>query len=179
MRVERTAIIAILGAAACASTPKTHAQKANLEQSSAATIGAMADKDPSLRDLLHDANAYAVFPEIGKGGVIVGGAHGTGMLYERGKATGFVTLDQASIGAQLGGETFSEVLVMTEPEAVDHLKTSGLSLGADVGATVVDAGAAASADLRDGMAAFVLPRGGLMVDISVSGQKIDYQPLHI
>ncbi len=179
MSPKTIAIIAIAGAAACASTPKTQAQKANLEQKSAATVGEMTQKDPSLRDLLRDADAYAVFPEIGKGGVIVGGAHGVGMLYEHGASTGFVTLDQASIGAQLGGQTFSEVLVLRDPEATNKLKTSGLSLGANIGATVVDAGAAASADFNEGMAAFVLPRGGLMVDISVSGQKIDYQPLQL
>ena len=179
MSPKTMAIFAIAGAAACASTPKTNAQKANLEQQASATVGEMTQKDPSLRDLLQSADAYAVFPQIGKGGVIVGGAHGTGMLYQHDKAVGFVTLDQASIGAQLGGETFSEVLVLQTPEATSKLETSGLSLGADIGATVVDAGAAASADFNEGMAAFVLPRGGLMVDISVSGQKIDYQPLHL
>jgi lipid-binding SYLF domain-containing protein len=175
----RTTIVACLAAAACSTTPKTPAQKANLESSAQATIGEMSQKDPGLRPVLADAAGYAVFPSIGKGGVIVGGAHGIGMLYEHDRATGFLTLDQASIGAQLGGESFAEVLVMRDPAALARLKQGNLRLGAEIGATVVDAGAAESASFDQGMAAFVMPRGGLMVDISVSGQSIDYQPMSL
>jgi lipid-binding SYLF domain-containing protein len=175
----KTTMLACLTAAACSTTPKTPAQRSTLESNAQATIGEMTQKDPGLRPILDDAAGYAVFPSIGKGGVIVGGAHGIGMLYEHHRATGFLTLDQASIGAQLGGASFSEILVMRDPAALARLKQGNLRLGAEIGATVVDTGAAESAQFDQGMAAFVLPRGGLMLDVSVSGQSIDYQPLDI
>ena len=173
----KTAILACLAAAACSSgQPKSPQQAQNLESRANATVGEMTTQDPSLQNVLQTSAGYAVFPSIGKGGMIVGGAHGQGVLMENGQTTGFLTLNQASIGAQLGGESFAEILVIKDPEALQKLKNGNLQVSANVSATALSAGAAATAEFNDGMAAFVETRGGLMADISVQGQKIDYRP---
>ncbi len=160
--------------AGCASTPKTAAQQQSLEQRADATLTEMSARDPSIHTVIDQAPAYAVFPSIGKGGALVGGAYGHGILYEHGRPTGYVTLEQASIGAQLGGETFSELLVLYNPNDVGALKTGHFSAAANASVVVIGTGAGRQGSLQNGTMAYVMPRGGLMVDVSLAGQHFDY-----
>ena len=162
--------------AGCATAPSTRAERHSLRQNADATLGEMIARKPALRDVTQGALAYAVFPSVGKGGMIVGGAYGRGVLYEGGSATGYVSLEQASLGAQLGGESFSELLVLRRTADVDALKAGDYTIGADVGVVILSAGAAAHATFDPNASVFVLSRGGLMVDISISGQQLKYQP---
>jgi lipid-binding SYLF domain-containing protein len=136
----------------------------------------MKARDPGLGNLLDSAYGYAVFPDIGKGGVIVGAAYGRGVLYEHGHQVGYLELNQGSIGAQLGGQTFAELIVFRDRFAVERLKAGSFELGANASAVALQSGAAASAAFADGVAVFTLPHGGLMAELSVSGQKLNYQP---
>jgi len=158
----------------CATAPKTAAERDSLERRAEATLAEMQSRNPELRDVVKSSASYAVFPEVGKGGVLVGGAFGRGVLYVNGVSAGIVKLEQASIGAQLGGQTFAELLVLRDQQDVDRLRAGTYELGANASATVLQAGAAASATASRGTSAYILPRGGLMVDLSVAGQRIEY-----
>lgn len=171
------ALSAAIAVAGCAtSPPKTEAKRSALEEQAEATLRAMEAKDPSLPATVSAAYGYAVFPTVAQGGVIVGGATGHGVAYQQGKMIGYVQLNQASLGAQLGGQTFSELLVFNDPGALANLKTNTFSFGADASAVGVTSGAAASARFVNGVAAFVMPQGGLMVNLSLNGQTINYTP---
>jgi lipid-binding SYLF domain-containing protein len=146
-----------------------------LQQEADTTQAAMIARDPALRDVIRDAPAYAVFPSIGKGGVLVGGAYGKGILYEHGVPTGFVSVEQASIGAQLGGQSFSELLVLRDPADIAAVKSGRFTVGANMGVAVLSTGAEAHTTFDPNASVFVMPRGGLMVDVSISGQQIKYQ----
>jgi lipid-binding SYLF domain-containing protein len=146
-----------------------------LRQNADATLGEMIARDPALRDVTRTALAYAVFPSVGKGGMLVGGAYGRGILYEAGSPTGYVSLEQASLGAQLGGQSFSELLVLRRAADVDALKAGNYTIGADLGVVILSAGGAAHESFDPNASVFVLSRGGLMVDISISGQQLKYQ----
>lgn len=160
----------------CATAPETRAESRGLEDRASATVDTMVSRDPGLSELLDGAVGYAVFPEIGKGGVLVGGAHGNGVVFERGKPVGYVVLNQASIGAQLGGQTFAELIIFRDPKALTRLKTDNFDIGANMSAVALTSGAARAAQFEGGAAVFVLPLGGLMVDLSVTGQKIEFRP---
>jgi lipid-binding SYLF domain-containing protein len=180
MLLARTAVVAALAAgcavfAGCATAPSTRAERQSLRHEADTTLGEMVARDPALRDVTRNALAYAVFPSIGKGGALVGGAYGRGILYEAGAPTGYVSLEQASLGAQLGGQSFSELLVLRNSEDVERLKAGRFTAGADMGVVVLATGAAAHATFNPTASVFVLPRGGLMVDISVNGQQLKYQ----
>lgn len=162
-------------AAGCATAPATKAEKQNLRESADVTLGEMFARSPDLRTITQEAPAYVVFPSVGKGGVLVGGAYGKGILYEGGVATGYVSLEQASIGAQLGGQTFAEVLVLRVPADIDAVKAGRFTVGADAGVIVLSGDAAAHAGADSAASVFVMPRGGLMVDVSISGQQLKYQ----
>ena len=159
----------------CATAPSTRADRNDLRETAAATLGEMITRDPALRDVTRDAPAYAVFPSVGKGGVLVGGAFGRGILYEGGVATGYVSLQQASLGAQLGGKRFSELLILRSPADIAELKAGRYTVGADLGVVMLTSGAAEHAGVDSAANVFVLPRGGLMVEVSVSGQQVKYQ----
>ncbi len=175
MRNLTTAMIAV-ALAACATAPKSSSGRAELETQANSTLSAMMDRDPGLRETLSRSAGYAVFPNIGKGGLVVGAAHGRGILFERGTPVGYVDLNQGSVGAQIGAQSFSELIVFQDPARVQALKNGTFSVGANASAVALTAGAAASTTFRDGVAIFVVPKGGAMAELSVSGQQINFTP---
>src|SRR5689334_15752914 len=104
--------------------------------------------DSSLKTFIDNSAGYAVFPNVGKGGLIVGGAHGKGLLYEKGKITGQTSMTQAGIGAQAGGQTFAEIICFENPGAVSDFKACKFELGADVSAVAASEGASKSAKYK-------------------------------
>jgi lipid-binding SYLF domain-containing protein len=174
-----TRTIALLAAlfAGCATAPSTRAEQQSLQASARATLDEMIAQDARIQDPVHNAPAYAVFPSIAKGGVFVGGAHGRGILYEHGVPTGFVAVEQAAIGAMLGGQSFSELLVLRTPDDLASVKSGNFTAGAHLGIVVLSASAGTQTNFNPNASIFVMPRGGLMVDVSISGQRIKYQPL--
>jgi lipid-binding SYLF domain-containing protein len=169
--------IFVLLIGACATAPKTTAERQELIQNADATLQAMRARDADLQGLLNQSVGYAVFPSIGKGGLVVGGAYGRGVLYENGQPTGFVELNQGSIGAQIGAQTFSELIVFRSRGELERLKAGNFSIGGNVSAVALTSGAAATTRFVDNVAIFVLPRGGLMAELSVTGQQLNYRPM--
>ncbi len=164
--------------AACATKAPPVAAQMNLEQQAQATLTQMEARQPGLHQLIGDAAGYAVFPDVGAGGAVVaGGAFGRGILFERGQPTGYVELKQGSIGLELGGQTYAELLVLKDRFDIDRLKAGEFRFGADAAAVILKSGAAAQTAFASGASVFVMPRGGLMVGVSIAGQKIEYQPL--
>ena len=161
---------------ACASTPKTPQEVHTMENKASSTLAEMRQKDSSIDPLLSNAYAYAVFPEVGKAGFIAGGASGSGILYEHGRPTGNVKISAASFGAQAGAQSFAELVLLHNQDEVNKLKNGSFDLGTNVNAVVLKQGAAATSGTARGTMVFVMPRGGAMVDISVAGQQIKFEP---
>lgn len=161
---------------ACASAPETREERADVRKQAEATLDEMRARDPSLENVLESAYGYVVFPEVGKGAVVVGGAQGVGVVYEQGRMIGYAALNQATIGAQAGGQSFSELIVFSERDALERLKAGNLDLTADVSATALTSGAAAQARFEEGVAVFITSEEGLMAEASVGGQQISFEP---
>ena len=158
----------------CGTTPKTQEARENLHKKSDATLTAMKQKDASLDRFLEEAHAYAVFPAVGKGGLIAGGAYGRGVVYEQGEMVGYTDMSQATVGLQVGGQQFSELIVFQDANALTRFKSNNTELTANFSAVLITAGAATTARYRDGVAVFTDPKGGLMVEAAVGGQKFTY-----
>lgn len=139
-------------------------------------ISAFRDKDPGIARVFERAHGYAVFPKVGKGGLGIGGARGRGYVYERGRFVGKSTLTQVTIGLQLGGQSYSEVVFFENQAAFDDFKQGRLKLDAQASAVALTARAAADVGYRKGVAIVTLVRGGLMYEASVGGQKFSFQP---
>jgi lipid-binding SYLF domain-containing protein len=180
MRTCITLFAAFVSAAlatGCATAPKTQAEKQSLVAEADAAVSTMVARDPGLRDFISRGHGYAIFPNVGKAGAIVGGAYGRGVVFENGRAVGFAELNQASIGAQLGGQSYSELIVFESDGALNRLKAGNFDIGAEMSAVALTAGAAGAAQFEDGVAVFHLPKGGLMAAAAVNGQKINFEPM--
>ena len=149
----------------------------DLQGESKEAVASFVKTDPSIQKFIDESSGYAIFPSVGKGGLVVGGAHGKGLLYEKGAVTGQTSMSQASIGAQAGGQSFSEIIFFETPTAVTDFKTGKFEMSADVSAVAAAQGAAKSAKYKNGVAVFTLPKKGLMVQASVGGQKFKFEPL--
>ena len=153
------------------------ARAADLKTEAQQAIDAFNKADSSLKKLFDDSVGYAIFPSVGKGGFIIGGEHGKGLVYEKGKVIGEATLTEVSIGAQVGGEHFYEVIFFQTADALKSFKESNFELAAEANAVAAAEGAAKNAKYQQGVAIFTLPRGGLMVQASIGGQKFKFKPL--
>jgi lipid-binding SYLF domain-containing protein len=159
----------------CATAPASRAEQDTLLAEASSTMQQMRAQDPSLAELVRRGYGYAVFPKVTKGGLIVGGAHGQGVVYEQGRHIGYSDLSQASVGLQAGAQTFSELLVFEDKAALDRFKAGSLNFGADASAVVLESGVATNATFVDGVAVVVSPIGGAMLEATIGGQKFSYQ----
>jgi len=130
--------------------------------------------DPSMADLFKSSYGYVIFPKIGKGGLIVGGSGGNGILYEQGKPVGLVKTGQVTVGAQVGGQTYREVIFFENKDAVDHMKASKTEFSSQISAVAVKSGVSKSARYTEGVAVFTQDLSGLMAEATVGGQKFKY-----
>jgi lipid-binding SYLF domain-containing protein len=167
---------ATLAAAACSTAPKSEAERAGLQVDTTAFIAEARETDPTLERFFDNCAGYAVFPSIGKGGFIVGGAYGRGQLFDReGRLLGYCDVSQGSIGAQIGGQSFGEIIFFESMRKLQSFKGGEFALAAQASAVALASGAAAAARYDDGVAIFVLQPKGLMVEASIGGQQFNYQ----
>lgn len=161
---------------------------------------ALADfrQTPEVAAMLDEAYGYALFPTVGKGAFGIGGAFGKGRVYVGGRHVGDTSLTQLSIGFQLGGQAFSEIILFRNKDAFDEFTTGKFAFGAEASAVALTAGAqvkansmgssASASDAKPGgaaigewngsMATFVLAKGGLMYEASIGGQSFSYAPVN-
>src|SRR5258708_33810796 len=131
------------------------------------TVQLFKNTDPGLGHFFKDSAGYAVFTNVGKGGLGIGGAHGSGILYEHGKPVGKTTLTQVTIGLQMGGQAYAEIIFFETDKVLSNFKGGNFEFSGQVSAVAVRAGASANAKYRDGVAGFSPPRGGLTFEGSV------------
>ena len=129
----------------------------------------------SLKPYFKKARGYAVFPNVGKGGIGIGGARGKGEVFEKGNVIGSTTLTQVSIGFQLGGQAFSQIIFFKDKKSLERFTQGNFEFGASASAALITEGANASTDFSDGVAVFTFSKGGLMYEASIGGQKFSYE----
>ncbi len=157
---------------------KEEAKKQGVSDTDVAeTIAHFKNKDPSIKLFFEKAYGYVVFPSVGKAGMGIGGAFGTGKVYERGHLVGKSSLTQLTIGFQLGGQVYSEVIFFKDKSHLDDFKRGNFEFGAQASAVAVTAGASANADYDNGVAVFTLAKGGLMYEATIGGQKFSFEPI--
>lgn len=117
-----------------------------------------------------------VFPSVGKGGLIVGGAKGEGDAFHHGAYVGMVIVKELSVGAQVGGQNFAELIFFEKDADFKRLTDGTFEFKAEVSAVAAKKGAAQNSAFSDGVAAFVIPKKGLMASAAIGGQKLSYTP---
>jgi lipid-binding SYLF domain-containing protein len=140
----------------------------------AETLANFKNKDAGLKVFFNKAHGYAVFPTVTKGGLGIGGAYGKGKVYQQRRYIGASSLTQVTIGFQLGGQVYSEIIFFKDEAALNRFKGGNFELNAQASAVAATAGASADADYSNGVAIFTLAKGGLMFEASVGGQKFSF-----
>ena len=166
-----TLIVGTIAAVAITAAPAA----AQDEDEVAEVIQKFQEGDPGIQAWFREAYGYAVFPSVGKGAIGIGGARGSGLVYEQGRLIGKSTLTQVTIGLQLGGQAFSEVIFFKDKTALDDFTRGNFEMGAQVSAVALTAGASADLAYNGGVAVVTATKGGLMYEASVGGQKFDYE----
>ncbi|MGJ8592786.1 MAG: YSC84-related protein [Aquaticitalea sp.] len=132
--------------------------------------------DTGLSAHFDSAAGYVIFPNVGKGGLIIGGASGNGVLYENGTAMGMANLKKLNIGLQAGGQAVIEVIFFETEAALMKFKEGNFEFSAEASAVIAEEGKSKDANYNEGVMVFALPKAGLMADASVGGQKFGYTP---
>jgi lipid-binding SYLF domain-containing protein len=171
------AVAALVGG--CATTPDQPNARTDLKDEVHIAMNDFKQTDPSLNHVLKDSAGYAMFPDVGKGGFIVGAAYGHGEVFKHGHEIGWADMKLGSVGAEAGGEQYQELIVFRTPEALYHFCQNNFTFGASASAVAVKAGAAAAADFTDGVAVFTKTTGGLMAEAALTGQKFNFVPKNI
>jgi lipid-binding SYLF domain-containing protein len=133
--------------------------------------------DALMKSLFDNAYGYVIFPNVGKGGVGVGGASGNGGVYEQQVLVGMAKLSQVSVGFQAGGQAYREVIFFESKKELDRFKNSQLEFSAQASAVAVKSGASANAKYTKGVMVFTMQKGGLMYEASIGGQKFKFKKL--
>ena len=155
-------------------------------------------KSPEVQPFFKNSYGYAVFPTVGKGGFVVGGAYGKGQVYRGGRVTGTSSLVKGTIGFQAGGQAFSQMVFFQDKRAYEEFTSGSFEFDAAASAVAITAGAQAkagtagatagasagpatgaqaSAGYHKGMAVFIHAKGGLMYEAAIGGQKFSFKPL--
>jgi lipid-binding SYLF domain-containing protein len=144
-------------------------------------------------EMMAQSFGYAVLPTIGKGGIGIGAAGGTGCVFKQGAHTGNVSMGQVTIGFQLGGQAYSQIILFKNADVYNEFTRGQFEFGADATAVALTYGAQAGASTKGasasagdtkatgswkrGMAVYTLAKGGLMYEASIGGQKFKFKPL--
>jgi lipid-binding SYLF domain-containing protein len=175
----------------------SHAVMADAEDNVPYQKAKKAFMDAGAAEMFNTAYGYALFPSIGKAGIGVGGAHGKGRVFAGGKMTGTASMTQLTVGFQLGGQVFSQVIFFEDKRSYDEFTSGNFEFGAQATAVALTAGASASAGsgggasvgvsggqnnastnaaYRKGMAIYTIAKGGLMYEATLGGQKFKFTP---
>jgi lipid-binding SYLF domain-containing protein len=173
--------VALTVAAGCRSNQSTATasngnQPQSLHEAVQETIDLVKLRDPSVAKWFDTAKGYAVFPGIGAGGFIIGGGYGTGEVYAAGTLIGTAKVTQLNIGATAGGQVTQEIIFFKDQIALDRFTSGGFEFDAAASAVAIKSGAAQSAAYNNGVAVFVMPKKGAMVQASLGTQRFTYTP---
>jgi lipid-binding SYLF domain-containing protein len=162
--------------------PKRTEALGAIETDAAATIDRARKAIANFEQYYDSSAGYAVFPKVAKGGLVVGGAHGNGVVYVRrargrDEIIGTAEVAQGSIGLQIGGQTFSEMIFFEDDATLENFKKSNMEFSGRASGVAGGEGAAEVAKYENGVAIFVFGQKGLMGEAAIGGQKFTFKPL--
>lgn len=149
-------------------------ERQELQDDANKALEAFKAKEMSVQEYLNSAAGYAVFPNVGKGAWILGGAAGNGVVYEGEEVVGYAELRQVDVGFQIGGQAFREIIIFKTQEALDEFKDGNFEFEGSASAVIWDEGKGKAIQFQDDVGVAVMPKAGAMAGISVGGQKFNY-----
>jgi lipid-binding SYLF domain-containing protein len=140
------------------------------------TIASFKKADSTMQVYFDTAYGYVVFPSVGKGGYFVGGGYGVGRVYEQGNFIGHSRIINLTVGAQIGGQSYSEIIFFKDHASLNDFKGGNFEFTAQASAVFVTEGASKDHHYDKGVAVFTMPKAGAMVEATIGGQKFSFEP---
>jgi lipid-binding SYLF domain-containing protein len=159
---------------ACAGWDPNRAQKE--ETAVEMTIAKFKKADSTMAIYFDNAYGYAVFPTVGKGGYVLGGGYGRGMVYEQGEFIGHSRIINLTVGAQIGGQSYSEIIFFKDKASLEGFKAGNFEFAAQASAVFVTEGVSKDHHYSSGVAVFTMPKAGAMAEATIGGQKFSFEP---
>jgi lipid-binding SYLF domain-containing protein len=174
IRLFFAAIVATV-VGACATAPSSVQDRSELRRDADNALTLARTSDNTFGGILQRSAGYAVFPNVGKGGAGIGGAYGRGIVYQNGQQIGFTDLSQVTVGLQLGGQSYTQILVFENAHVLDTFRQGNFEFSSQATAVALRSGDGANAEFTDGVAVYTMDEAGLMFEAAVGGQKFSYQ----
>lgn len=152
-------------------------RRPNLELDAEESVARFKEKDPTLQQFFETAHSYAVFPNVTKGAAGIGAARGMGVVYQDDEPVGYAVLSQGTVGLQLGGQVYQELIFFQDRHALHNFKRGELEFSAQTSAVATIAGVSNDVDYESGVAIFTMSKGGLMFEASIGGQSFRFIPI--
>lgn len=164
-----------LATTGCNTAPANRGAELSLQDAVRNTIADSQRKDDSLTTFYNGSYGYVVFPDCGSGAFIVGGAYGRGIVFKGKDPVGYADMTQGSIGFQIGGSSFDEIIFFENEKTYNAFVASQWAPSAAASATAITAGAAAAAGYAEGVAIFVIDTKGLMASAAIGAQRFNFE----
>jgi lipid-binding SYLF domain-containing protein len=141
-----------------------------------AALKQLQQKHPEIKKVLSESAGYAVIPEIGRASLVLGGAYGLGEVFQHDRVIGYAAIVELTIGVQVGGTTFHELVVFHDEGSLKRFKSGKFAFAADAAVEIVKAGAQASRGFGASSSIYVFADGGMLLDLAIGGQKFIFKP---
>jgi lipid-binding SYLF domain-containing protein len=141
-----------------------------------AALKQLQQKHPEIKKVLEESAGYAVVPEIGRASLVLGGAYGIGEVFVHDRVIGYAAIVELTIGVQVGGTTFHELVVFHDEGSLKRFKSGKFAFAADAAVEIVKAGGQASHGFGASSSTYVFADGGMLLDIAIGGQKFIFKP---
>jgi len=139
------------------------------------TIRAFMKDNKTITSLVNESYAYVVFPSVGKGGAILGGAYGEGRVFRRGMWVGDTTMTQYTIGLQVGGQAYSEIIFLMTRDAFKRFKQGGFTGSTQSSLVPIYSGISGDVNIAKDVLVYTSSTGGLMLEATTGAQKFTYK----
>jgi lipid-binding SYLF domain-containing protein len=141
-----------------------------------AALKELKKKHPEIEKVLKESAGYAVVPQIGRAALVLGGAYGIGEVFVKDRVIGYAAIIEMTIGVQVGGTTFHEMVVFNDEGALKRFKAGKFAFAADAAVEIVKAGAQASHGFGGSSQIYLFAEGGMLLDLAIGGQKFVFKP---
>lgn len=141
-----------------------------------AALKQVQSKNPELKKVLDESAGFAVVAAIGRASLVLGGAYGLGEVFQGERVIGYAAIVELTIGVQVGGTTFHEIVVFHDEGALKNFKQGKYAFAADAAVEIVRAGAQASKGFGATSSIYVFDEGGMLLDLAIGGQKFIFKP---
>jgi lipid-binding SYLF domain-containing protein len=172
-----TTLCLITGCSYTPPTPVTHVGREYLSQRCSSALADFKEARAGMGKWIDSAYAYAILPSVGAGAIGIGGAAGRGEVMRNGNLLGYCKMTQVNIGAQIGGQSFAELILFHDPSALSRFESGQTTFDARATAVAASSGAGTAANYQYGVMVFTLPIDGLMVQAAIGGQHFTYAPV--